>query len=80
MNKKLTLNIEEDLIEFAHEFTKKTRQSISSLITHYLCALRDENSPDLLSPKTTSLYGIFSEINSVDKKELRKQFHEKDFT
>ena len=70
--------IEEELIKFAHEFAKKTKQSLSSLISHYLIALKEENNSGLLCTKTNNLYGIFSGIKNVDKKELRKQFHEKD--
>ena len=77
MNRKLTLNIEEELIKFAHEYAKHTNQSLSNIITHYLMALRNENNSEYLSEKTNSLYGIFSDFESYDKKELRKQFHEK---
>ena len=77
MNKKLTLNIDEDLINFAHEYAKKTGQSLSHVITYYLIALRNQSDTEDLSSKTDELYGIFSDLKPLEKKEIRKQFHEK---
>ena len=78
MNKKLTLNIEEELIQFAHTYAKRSKQSISSIIETYLNALKNtkENQEELTSG-TKELYGIFKNRSLPDKKELRKQFHEK---
>ena len=42
MDKKLTLNVDENLIKFAHNYSKKTHQSISHLIEKYLERLRSE--------------------------------------
>lgn len=32
MKKKLTLSINDDLIDFAHDFSKETNQSISNIV------------------------------------------------
>jgi len=32
MDKKLTLNVDEELIKFAHRYSRKTHQSISHLV------------------------------------------------
>ena len=78
MNKKLTLNIEEELIQFAHNYAKRSKQSISSIVETYLGALKNtkENQEELNS-RTKELYGIFENDQLPDKEELRKQFHEK---
>jgi len=77
MQKKLTLNINEDLIDFAHDFSKKTKQSISHMVEQYFERLRAKAGESNWSPQTLSLYGIFSENPIPGKKELRELFHEK---
>ena len=81
MNKKLTLNIEEDLIKFAHDFARRSKQSVSSIVENYFGALKNtkENLEDLNS-RTKELYGVFANDPLPEKQELRKQFHEKDST
>ncbi|MCK4764918.1 MAG: hypothetical protein KAW12_22150 [Candidatus Aminicenantes bacterium] len=78
MQKKLTLSIEEDLVRFAHEFSKKTKQSISRMFAQYLKNLKQQHAPPGLSERTVNLYGVFSDKPIPFKKELRKHFHEKD--
>ncbi len=79
MNKKLTLNIEEDLIRFAHNYAKRSKQSASSIVATYLGALKNvKENQEELNPRTKELYGIFAKNPLPEKKELRKQFHEKD--
>lgn len=78
MNKKLTLNIEEDLIRFAHNYAKRSNQSISRIIENYLSALKTtKENHEELSSRTKELYGLFEKEPVPNKKELRKQFHEK---
>ena len=77
MQKKLTLSINEDLINFAHDFSKKTKQSISHMVEQYLERLKAKTEDSNLSPQTLSLYGFFSEDPIPAKKELREFFHEK---
>jgi len=77
MNKKLTLNIDEQIIQFAHAYVQQTRQSISSLVETYLRALEKNSRTDGFSPRTESLYGILLDTPLPDKKEMRRQFHEK---
>jgi len=40
MQKKLTLSINDDLIDFAHDFAEETNQSISHLFEEYLIELK----------------------------------------
>jgi len=78
MNKKLTLNIEEDLIQFAHTYAKRSNQSVSSIIETYLSALKTtKENQEEFNFRTKELYGIFEKRPLPNKKELRKQFHEK---
>jgi len=81
MKKKLTLSIEEDIIEFAHELSDKNNQSISNLIENYLITLKEQNNhndDDKLSAEVKELTGFFDEDKlPADKKEMRQIFHEK---
>ena len=77
MNKKLTLNIDDKIIQFAHEYSQETKQSISSMVESYLLSLQKESDIEDLSSKTKNLYGILSDNPIPDKKELRRAFHEK---
>jgi len=77
MQKKLTLSIDDELVQFAYHFAKQSKQSISHIIEEYLNNLRKQSVNSHLSKKAQALYGIFSNENIPDKKELRKNFHEK---
>ena len=65
------------LVEFAHEYSQKTRQTISGMVEGYLRGLREQGEKASVSEKTARLYGILSEVALPDKKEMRRQFHEK---
>ena len=76
MNRKLTLSLDANLIEFAHVFSKKTNKPISKIVENYFVELREQNTAAL--PKDLEeLYGILKGIEIPDKKELRRMFHEK---
>ena len=77
MSKKLTLNIDDELISFAHSYSKESGLSISKLFEQYLTNLKTSDSTTQLNTKTLSLYGLFEDLPIPDKKELRKSFHEK---
>ena len=77
MAKKLTLNIDDDLIQFAHQYSRKTKQSISNIVENYFRGLKEKNKDMELSPSTQKLYGILKGKNVPSKKALRKMFHEK---
>ncbi|MDR3238212.1 MAG: DUF6364 family protein [Spirochaetia bacterium] len=75
MNKKLTLNLDANIIDFAHSYSKKANKPISKIIENYFIELKTKSTPDI--PKEVAeLCGILKEINIPDKKELRRQFHE----
>jgi hypothetical protein len=76
MNKKLTLSLDSNIINFAHAFSKQAHQPISKIIENYFIELKEKNATSL--PRDLEeLYGIFEGIDAPDKKEIRKMFHEK---
>jgi len=77
MPKKLTLNIDDELISFAHSYSQQNGISISKLFEQYLVRLRSTEQKQELNPKTANLYGLFQDSPIPDKKQLRKSFHEK---
>ena len=77
MNRKLTLNMDSRVIDFAHTFSKKTKKPISRIIENYFIELKRQNTTDLPAD-IEELYGIFEGMDVPDKKELRRMFHEKD--
>ena len=76
MNKKLTLSLDSNIIDFAHAFSKKTKRPISKIIENYFVELNEQNTP-VLPKNLEKLYGIFEGTDVPDKKELRRIFHEK---
>jgi hypothetical protein len=75
MNKKLTLSLDSTIVDFAHDYSKKSRKPISTIIETYLVELKNRSAPEI--PKEAAeLYGILEGIDIPDKKELRKRFHE----
>ena len=79
MKDKLTLSVDEEVIEFAHEFSKKTNQSISSIVEKHLKELKEVKDKDYeISPRVRKLSGLFEgEDFPEDKQEMRRIFHEK---
>ena len=76
MFKKLTLSLDSNVIEFAHDFSRRYDKPISKIVEDYFLELRKQNTSDL--PKDLEeLYGIFEGTNTPNKKKLRKMFHEK---
>lgn len=77
MNKKLTLNIDDQIIVYAHQYAQKTHQSISSMVEKYFIMLKNSEEIQPFSAETTELYGILSDNPLPDIKTMRKAFHEK---
>jgi hypothetical protein len=76
MNRKLTLSLDSNVVDFAHAFSKRSHKPISKIIENYFIELKEQDTTRL--PKDLEeLYGIFEGMNTPDKKELRKMFHEK---
>ena len=77
MNKKLTLNVDESLIDFAKTYSKESDQSISSIFEKYLIRLKNETKEINVSEDARELYGIISKNELPDKKEMRNNLYEK---
>jgi hypothetical protein len=79
MNTKLTLTIEQSVIERAKSYAKGKGRSLSNIIENYPKAIiADQRTFDDISPLTKSLRGSFKAPESFDyKKELSKGLSEK---
>lgn len=80
MNTKLTLTIEQSIIEKAKKHAKNKGRSLSNIIENYLKAItRDENAENIeLTPIVKSLKGSFKAPQDFDyKKALSKKLTEK---
>ena len=76
MTRKLTLSMDSNIVEFAHNFSQKYNKPISKIIEDYFIVLKEQNTTEL--PKNLKdIYGIFEGLDSPEKKELRRTFHEK---
>jgi hypothetical protein len=80
MNTKLTLTIEQTIIEQAKKYANGTGRSLSDIVENYLKALTREDDVEsiALTPIVKSLKGSFKTPESSDcKKELAKRLTEK---
>ena len=80
MNTKLTLTIDQSIIERAKKYARQKERSLSDLIENYLKALTTEeiSKQDELSPTVKSLKGSFKMPKDFDyKKELSDRLTEK---
>jgi len=80
MNTKLTLTIEQSIIERAKKYARKKERSLSDLIENYLKALTNEDAKneDELTPTVKALKGSFKLPEGFDyKKELTDRLSEK---
>lgn len=80
MNTKLTLTIDQSIIERAKKYARKKERSLSDLIENYLKALTTEeiSKQDELSTTVKSLKGSFKMPKDFDyKKELSDRLTEK---
>lgn len=80
MNAKLTLTIEQAVIDKAKKYAKEKERSLSDLIESYLKTLPVDNPQDEieLTPIVKSLKGTFSAPEKLDyKEELSNRLSEK---
>ncbi|HET8802941.1 MAG TPA: DUF6364 family protein [Aequorivita sp.] len=81
MNTKLTLTIEQEVIQRAKKYAKDKNRSLSDIIENYLKILtKEEKDKELkkLNPVVKSLRGSFKMPKNMDyKKELRNQLEKK---
>jgi hypothetical protein len=80
MNTKLTLTIEQTIIEKAKKYANGKGRSLSDIVENYLKAItkEDNNESIELTPIVQSLKGTFKTPQNLDyKKELSKRLTEK---
>jgi hypothetical protein len=81
MSTKLTLTIEQSIIEKAKKYAQKRKRSLSDLIENYLKTLTSEEDfkkEDETTPTVKALRGSFKEPKDFDyKEELTKQLIKK---
>jgi len=79
MNTKLTLTIEQSIIEKAKSYAKEKDRSLSDIIENYLKAItREQRAIEDFSPLVNSLRGSFKAPENFDyKKELSQGLSEK---
>jgi len=79
MNTKLTLTIEQSIIEKAKSYAKEKGRSLSDIIENYLKAItREQRAIEDFSPLVNSLRGSFKAPENFDyKKELSQGLSEK---
>lgn len=85
MNTKLTLTIEQEIIQKAKKYAKDKNRSLSDIIENYLKMLTkaeetklDSHQEKSLNPIVKSLKGSFKMPHNMDyKKELRNRLEEK---
>ena len=72
MNTKLTLTIEEKMIDSAKQYAQKKGKSLSHIVENYLMSISsNEKKTDNLSPKVAKLMGVIKLSKDFNyKKEL----------
>ena len=78
MQSKLTLSMEKELIDFAHQIARKSNVSISQIFRSFLLNIknrRNSNAPrhEILR----NLYGITASAPILDKKSVYKKLYQK---
>ncbi|MDR3196757.1 MAG: DUF6364 family protein [Planctomycetaceae bacterium] len=77
MNTQITITLDSNVAEFANSFSERTNKPLSEIIENYFITLQNNNTSDL-PQDLAELYGIFEGIETPNKKELRRMFHDKD--
>ena len=79
MARKLTLTVEEKVIEKAKSYAKQTGRSLSELVENYLRSLTEQNKDmQQVSPKLKKIIGAVKLPDDFDEaRELRMYFEKK---
>ena len=76
MQTKLTLRLEDSLIQQAKSFAKQHDKSLSQVVADYFYILTQQTGKSGISPITKSLIGIL-DSNNVDENDYKKHLEEK---
>ncbi len=76
MQTKLTLRLEDSLIQQAKDYAKQHDKSLSQVVTDYFKILTQQKKQPVKSPITTSLIGIL-DSDQVNENDYKKYLEEK---
>jgi hypothetical protein len=76
MQTKLTLRLEDSLIQQAKSYAKQHDKSLSQVVADYFQILAQQTKKPAISPITKSLIGIL-DSSDIDKKDYKKHLEEK---
>jgi len=76
MQTKLTLRLEDSLIQQAKNYAKQHDKSLSQVVADYFHILTQQTEKSGISPITKSLIGIL-DSNNVDENDYKKHLEEK---
>ncbi len=76
MQTKLTLRLEDSLIQQAKDYAKQHDKSLSQVVADYFQMLTQESGKSGISPITKSLIGIL-DSNNIDENDYKKHLEEK---
>ena len=76
MKTKLTLRVEDSLIEQAKDYAKQNDKSLSQIVADYFRALTESNQRLENAPITQSLIGVLSPLD-VDEDDYKKHLEDK---
>ncbi|WP_198265156.1 DUF6364 family protein [sulfur-oxidizing endosymbiont of Gigantopelta aegis] len=76
MQTKLTLRLEDSLIQEAKDYAKQHDKSLSQVVADYFHMLTQQAGKSGISPITKSLIGIL-DSNNIDKNDYKKHLEEK---
>jgi len=76
MQTKLTLRVEDSLIEQAKDYAKQNDKSLSQIVADYFRALTESNQRLENAPITQSLIGVLSPLD-VDENDYKKHLENK---
>ncbi len=76
MQTKLTLRLEDSLIQQAKDYAKQHDKSLSQVVADYFQMLTQQSGKSGISPITKSLIGIL-DSNNIDENDYKKHLEEK---
>ena len=76
MQTKLTLRLEETLIQQAKDYAKQYDKSLSQVVADYFQLITQQSESSKAAPITQSLIGIL-EPNAVDEQDYKKHLEDK---
>jgi hypothetical protein len=76
MQTKLTLRLEDSLIQQAKDYAKQHDKSLSQVVADYFHMLTQQAGKSGIAPITKSLIGIL-DSNNIDKNDYKKHLEEK---